>query len=325
MLAIYDPSWLDATVSTVDLAVIGDAPYGAAQLADFPNLISAVNAAPGVSRVVHVGDIKNGSSRCDDTYFAQVAAGFSMFADPFIYTPGDNEWTDCHRANNGAYDPLERLDALRRLFYPLPGRTLGGVKKDVLTQSAIPSVGTFVENTLWAEAQVTFAAVHVVGSNNNLLPWFGDDATGTKMDDPARRIAETTAREAAGLDWLDRTFAHATRQGSKGVVLFTQADIWDPFVLTSGQYNGFTATVRRIADLTRAFGKPVLLVNGDSHVFKVDNPLAAGDVIYGVAGAVPNLTRITVQGSTTAPLTEWLRLKVEPATTAVFSWVRNPR
>jgi len=32
-----------------------------------------------------------------------------------------------------------------------------------------------------------------------------------------------------------------------------------------------------------------------------------------------------VQGSTTAPLTEWLRLKVDPTTPAVFSWERNPR
>ena len=62
---------------------------------------------------MHLGDIKNGSSRCDDSYFAQIAAGFSSLTIPLIFTPGDNEWTDCHRANNGAYDPLERLAALR--------------------------------------------------------------------------------------------------------------------------------------------------------------------------------------------------------------------
>ncbi|MEO5767547.1 MAG: hypothetical protein ABIS92_04295 [Polyangia bacterium] len=325
LVALYNPTWADPTLSTVDLAVFGDAPYGAAQVADFPNLIGAINSAPNVSRVVHIGDIKNGSSRCDDGYFAQIAAAFATFADPLIYSPGDNEWTDCHRANNGAYDPLERLDAIRKLFFPVPGRTLGAVKKDLLTQSALPATAVFVENTLWSEAQVTFAAVHIVGSNNSLLPWYTDDTTGTKMDDPARRIGEETAREAAGLDWLDRTFALASRQGSKGVALFTQADMWDPAIFTAGQYSGFTATVRKLAALIRSFGRPVLLVNGDSHMFKVDNPLAAGDVLYGVAGAVPNLTRVTVQGSTTAPLTEWLRLKVDPSTPAVFSWVRNPR
>ena len=325
LLAMYDPSWVDTTAATVDVAVIGDTPYGAAQLADLPNLIGAINGAAGISRVVHVGDIKSGSTRCDDSYFAQISAAFATFTDPLVYTPGDNEWTDCHRANNGAYDPVERLDAIRKLFFPIAGRTLGGVKKDVLTQSDIPAFGTFVENTLWSEAQVTFSALHIIGSNNSLLPWYTDDTTGTKVDDPARRIAEETARDAANLDWLERTFDLATRQGSKAVALFIQADMWDPAIFTAGQYNGFTATVRRLADLTRAFAKPVLLVNGDSHVFKVDNPLVAGDVLYGVTGAVPNLTRVIVQGSTTTPLTEWLRLKVDPATPAVFSWVRNPR
>lgn len=44
---------------------------------------------------------------------------------PLVYTPGDNEWTDCHRVNNGAYDPLDRLAAVRKTFFPRPGFTLG--------------------------------------------------------------------------------------------------------------------------------------------------------------------------------------------------------
>src|SRR5262249_48882238 len=150
---------------------------------------------------------------------AQINGYFAAFADPFIYTPGDNEWTDCHRANNGAYDPVERLDTVRRVFFPTPGRTLGNVKKDVLTQSSLPQYGTYVENVLWSEAQVTFATLHVVGSNNSLIPWYTDDSTGTKVDDPARRTTEERAREAATLDWLERTFALAQKDGSKGVAL----------------------------------------------------------------------------------------------------------
>jgi hypothetical protein len=40
---------------------------------------------------------------------------FNRFTAPFIFVPGDNEWTDCHRANNGGFDPLERLDRLRMM------------------------------------------------------------------------------------------------------------------------------------------------------------------------------------------------------------------
>jgi hypothetical protein len=323
LLAMYDPTWNTSGTSTVDLAVIGDTPYGATQIADFPNLIAAINGAPDVSYVVHVGDTKNGSSRCDDSYFASILASFQTFADPMVYSPGDNEWTDCHRANNGGYNPLERLSVIRSMFFPSVGRTLGSVKKDVLSQSVLPGFATFVENTLWSQADTVFATVHVVGSNNSLLPWYTDDPS--KTDDPTSRIAEETAREAAAVAWIDEAFAKAAQQNAKGVALFMQADMWDPAIFTSGQYSGFVSIVRKLADATRAFGRPVLLVEGDSHVFKSDNPLVAGDATYGVTTPVPNLTRIVVQGSTTAPLTEWLRLKVNPATPAVFSWTRNPR
>ena len=45
---------------------------------------------------------------------------FSLFESPLIYTPGDNEWTDCHRRSNGGYDPLERLGRLRDVLFDEP-------------------------------------------------------------------------------------------------------------------------------------------------------------------------------------------------------------
>ena len=36
---------------------------------------------------------------------------------PVLYTPGDNEWTDCHRRRAGGFDPRERLTRLRQMFY----------------------------------------------------------------------------------------------------------------------------------------------------------------------------------------------------------------
>ena len=108
------------------LAVIGDIPYGAGQIAAFPAEIDQIDADPAVRRVIHLGDIKDGASRCDDSYFSARLADFESFDDPLVYTPGDNEWTDCHRASNGAYVPTERLARLRELFFAKPGRTLGG-------------------------------------------------------------------------------------------------------------------------------------------------------------------------------------------------------
>lgn len=312
-----DPAWVSPSLAPIDIAVIGDSPYGAAQIAEFPELVQAINAHPTVSTVVHVGDIKNGSSRCDTSYFQTIAGHFAMFDDALVYTPGDNEWTDCHRANNGAYDPLERLAVLRAMFFPVPGLALGGARKLTMSQAFIDGFATFVENQLWLESSVVFATLHLVGSNNGLAPWFGDDTTGTKMDDPARRTAEVAARNAANLDWLDRTFALATGRNAAGVVLFMQADTW-----TGTAAAGFDATVQRLAARARTFGKPVLVVQGDTHVYRTDTPLAAGDPIHGVSEAVPHVTRIVVQGETTG---EWLRLHVDPAGPTLFSWERTFR
>ena len=138
------------------LAVIGDIPYGAQKLEDFPKLIALMNADPKVDVAVHLGDIKAGSSSpCTDEYFTTIRGLFDTFQDPLVYTPGDNEWTDCHVAskNNGLYTPTERLAAVRALFFPVPGQTLGGRKKQLLTQADDPDNSAFVENTCsWSRA-----------------------------------------------------------------------------------------------------------------------------------------------------------------------------
>jgi glycerophosphoryl diester phosphodiesterase len=164
-----------ATRATV--AVIGDTPYGSAQLAAFPGDVAAINADPAVGTVMHLGDIKSGSTQCTDAYFAQIRANFDAFADPLVYTPGDNEWTDCHRANNGGYLPTERLAKLREVFFDAPGNTLGGARRDVRPQSGYPA------NVSFAESGVEFGTVHIVGSNDDRAPWFGDrtDAAGQPL------------------------------------------------------------------------------------------------------------------------------------------------
>ena len=58
--------------STTSFAVIGDVPYGAAQIAAFPGWVDRINAQPGLDLAFHVGDIKNGSSPCTDEYNAMI-------------------------------------------------------------------------------------------------------------------------------------------------------------------------------------------------------------------------------------------------------------
>jgi len=294
------------------LAVIGDTPYGDEQVAAFPDLVADVNRDPKVRLVAHLGDIKNGGSTCTDERFQDLRALYDTFKDPFVYTPGDNEWTDCHRPAAGGYLPTERLERLREIFYPEPGHALGGRPQRVLTQADDPGFAEYVENQLWMRSQVAFSTVHVVGSNNDLAPWFGAAETAEQR---ALRLAEFESRQAANLAWLDRTFELAREQDAAGVVLAMQADTF-----AGGRVDGFTAVVRRIAELASRFDGPVLLLQGDTHSYLVDRPLTNGSPRHGVTTAAPNVTRIVVEGETAD---EWLRLTIDPRSAALFSWTRE--
>ncbi len=325
----------DPSTKAIDIAVIGDIPYGTERIARFPAQVDQINADPSVRMVLHLGDIKNGSSRCDTSYFEGIRRQFDRFEDPLAYTPGDNEWTDCHRATNGGYQPAgpavtgadaaplgtrgpSRLDEVRRIFFPRRGRTLGKDPRAVETQP------TLVENVRWSTAGAQFGLLHVVGSDDDGLPWFGDAET------PGLRAAqadEVRTRRAANLAWLDRIFDAAAADRSRAVVLGIQADMWDPEIKgTPAAYEGFTAFVRRLADRARAFGGPVLLLNGDSHAYEADRPLAdpaaVNNRIYGISQGVPNLQRITVDGSSNAE--DYLKLHVDRKDPAAFRFERVP-
>lgn len=284
----------DRSAKPMTLAVIGDVPYGAAQEESWHQLIEAINADPKVRVAAHVGDIKSGSTLCSDERFAEVAADFTTFHDPLVYTPGDNEWTDCHRPNNGGYDPLERLDAIRSLFFPAPGTTAGRRPMTVDAQVGYP------ENVRWAESRVVFATVHVVGSDNGMAPRTGQTAP------TPEQAAEVEARTAAALRWIDAAFDQAEASGDRGVVFAMQADTWEPAPSPAQQ-----EIVDRIAERTAAFDGEVLVLQGDSHEYVADNPLG-----------LDNFQRIVVHGED-LPF-EYLRLTIDPRAAELFTWERVP-
>lgn len=312
---------VEASRNAIEYAVIGDVPYGAAAVERFPDLIEAINRDPKVRRAVHVGDTKNGSTTCDDAWFEYIHESFQSFEDPLVYTPGDNEWTDCHRDNNDNWDPLERLDRIRELYFATPGQTLGGRSKAVFAQDGFP------ENQMWLESDVVFAAIHIVGSNNNLEAWTcfePFDAAcpdGTSPETPAMtaaRLAEYAARDAANRGWLHRAFDLADERGAAGVVIFAHGDMWHPADVADGvDFSGHQQFVEELAARAAAFGDPVLLFAGDSHDYRVDQPLI-GDTNYGAPDA-PNVTQITVDRSIEGDVV-WVRLRIDPKSAQVFSW-----
>jgi len=286
------------------VAVIGDMPYVTppdfTKLDEFTRLIDQINRDPKVDLVTHLGDIKSGSTTCTDEWNARIFGLFETFKDPLVYTPGDNEWTDCHRANNGHYLPTERLAAVRRVFFPTPGETLGGRTKQVLSQN-----GT-VENIRWMESKTVFATLDLPGSNNDTAAWSPIGTGWTRVSDPSvypTQTQEHDARTAADLAWIDQTFTTARDTGAHAVVLAFQADMWDVAAISD-----YSAFVQRIGTQAQSFAGPVLLLEGDSHVFRVDHPFTTGDSLHTVFPGTPdapNVTRIVVEGDGNP--TEYLR------------------
>jgi len=322
------------------IAVFGDWPYNDVLLANAPLLINSINADPEISRIIHVGDIHSGSAACTSAgilppiptsvpgWNQQIFFQFQQFRFPVVYTPGDNEWTDCHKTKEfKSGDPLRELASVRSLFFSHPGKTLGLDEREIWSQAkyfdpAFPADAQFVENVIWEDAKVVYVTLNVPGSNNDTLPWTNG------FENPAAQAKEVAERNAANLRWLKTAFNLAISKQSLAIVIALQADMWDPAALAPGGdgLSAYTPFVQQLANFTVQFGKPVLLINGDSHLYESDHPLASPSSATGLihhTQAVPNLTRVTVQGSTNKPA-EWLRLTIDTRTSNVFSWKNVP-
>lgn len=165
--------------------------------------------------------------------------------------------------------PDGRLPAIRRIFFSAP-RSLGTAPIPQRRQTGTP------ENARWEWGGVIFATLNVPG------PSGGGPAAG------------------ANLVWLDNTFDRAQAMKAPAVMIVWQDDP------TDGSSPELVARLRKRA---ASFGKPVLLVHGDTHRYKLGNPWPE----------VRNLTRLETFPTFTP---EWVKLIVNPASPAVFTVAR---
>lgn len=274
----------------------GDMPYILpADYSRFENLIKIVNNQNQAFNV-HVGDIKSSSTPCSEDYYQKIYNYFESFNKPLIYTPGDNEWTDCNKVEAGSYDPEERLEVVRKLFFK-DNKSFGKGKITMVVQSQNPAYSKFAENRRWNFQGVVFGTVHLVGTNNFFLP------------ESKNFNHEFFERDDANIAWLNEIFIEAKKNSSPGIFLFTQADMFTPEKAASGCYVRF---LRELKKLTIDFGKPVVLVNGDSHKFIVDKPLLLDDLTKKV---LQNFTRVQVFGESDIHA---VKITVTPSSPAFF-------
>ncbi len=159
-------------------------------------------------------------------------------------------------------DPLPRLRAWRARFCA----SQGALK---IEQQG----GEYCEHLRWRMGDTLFVTLNVPGNNNN-----------------ARVPAEAQARMKAVLAWIDE----AEKLAPPRLVLLTQAN---PFVPRLG-YASFQERLRALG--ARMPGR-VVLVHGDTHVYRDDEPY-------------PGLRRVEVWG---APWVSWVRGTLAAGTLAV--------
>lgn len=277
-------------------AIVGDAPYNAREEALFAQMLDEINQE-NVAFVVHVGDIKSGASPCSDELYEQRKRMFQASRYPFIFVPGDNEWTDCHRKSAGSYDPLERLAKLRQVFYA-GEMSLGQNTLKLARQSDYPGTDArfreYRENARWVVDGVLFMGLNVPGSNNN----FGRTP---------QMNAEHEERGEANAEWLRQGFELARNNSYAAVFVFIQAnpDFDLPFLRRVNRADGYAALKQELLAHTLAFGKPVVLVHGDTHHFRIDQPLFDPATLK----RVEQFTRIESFGS---PFVDWIKVTIDP-------------
>lgn len=300
-----------AAPGTTRLAVIGDLPYDKAELKALPGWIDDINSAHPVV-TFHLGDTKAGDQKCSRDYFETIREQFDRVQGALVFTPGDNDWADCHHEKAGRHDPLDRLDLVRRVFFPQPGTTLGQAP---LTVTSYANRG-LPENVTFALASVRVVVVHLVGSGDGLDPWTG---LGKRHPTPVQR-AEEAGRVTGAVAAISDGFAQASRENATAVMVLTQADLFR----SEAPVEQWRPVIEALIDGDEAFGGQVLLVNGDTHTFvDGDHPLAPGSrglATYGVRGS-SDLARVVIDGDQNAKKA-WLLMTIDPSGPNPISWRR---
>jgi hypothetical protein len=295
----------------------GDMPY--ARNRDdpkIPALLDDMNGDRSLAFTVFDGDLKDGSTPCTDDQYTAAVERFDRLSAPAVYVPGDNEWTDCHRKAAGGYDNLERLAHLRRTMFA--GEMSFGRRRMRLTHQGAPG-REYSENTRWSFGGVVFVGLDIPGSNNNTVSSEAECSDGSVRTaaDCAADNAEYEARNKADIDWLRRSLAAARTQRARGVVVVIQADPGFDLPETAANernlpaYDGYTGFLAALVEETRAFRGQVVLVHGDTHYFKLDQPLVDQ------AHLLANFTRLETFGS---PNVDWVRVRVDPGSRGLFTF-----
>lgn len=265
----------------------GDTGYNAREKAAYQKLITLINQdKPAFS--IHVGDIW-GAENATDFAYKTMLANFNRYNQPLIYTPGDNEWADTWQKKRGSHKPLERLNSLRKIYFP-NNNSLGKSPIPLARQAALP------ENAHWQHNGVPFYTVHTVPPSQ------------PKLKQKPHTIEEFNKRTALNIAWVKQAFTKATAAKSPAIVF-----AWHPWMF--GKDGQPTPACKTFMDAflqaAKTYPGKVLIIHGDYHAYIVDQPFPGH----------PNITRLEVYGS---PFTAAVKVGVDASKDQPFSFSSIP-
>ncbi len=151
---------------TVTFSVIGDAPYGAAEVPLFLQQLEDHRRYSNAEFMVHVGDIMAGSEPCVEARYRETAEWLQAMDVPVFILPGDNEWVDCSDPDQAWSYWTQHLLRLEQRFcgvppletQPVRSENFAFVKNGVLfigvNVVAGSEDGPMIDSADWVQAQL---------------------------------------------------------------------------------------------------------------------------------------------------------------------------
>jgi hypothetical protein len=268
------------------------------------HMLDAIGRERNTSFMVYDGNLKGETEPCRDSLYDTRQQIFDTSRKPVILLPGGNDWATCGLSQAGRYDPVERLDFIRQLFFG-DANSLGQTPMTVVRESDVARFRPFRENVRWHANGVAFIGLNAPAPNNHYLSAGG-------------RNGEFEDRSVASAFWLEHAVETARRTEMRAVVVILQGDpdfaryerrdrfAWLRFSRGDTPRDGFLELKRSLIKAAELFRGPVIVIHGSDtplpRGFRIDQPLRNDKGVV-----VANLTRIAV--GLKKPQSQWLEVE----------------
>ena len=285
-------------------AVISDALTRPADEAPVRRMLDAIGRDGSIAFIVYDGNLKGGAEPCRDGIYQARHDLLDASRTPLVLLLGQHDWADCGLAHAGAYDPVERLDFVRQLYFADAG-SLGQSPLNLARESDVARFRTFREIVRWQAQGIAFIGLNVPSPNNHYLTAGG-------------RNGEFEDRTVATTFWIEHAAESARRSEMRALVVILQGDPdfaryerrerfgWLRFSRSNQPRDGFLELKRSLAKAADIFRGPVIVIHGtdtpEPNGFHIDQPLRNDKGLI-----VTNLTRVAVAFK--KPQTQWLEVQ----------------